>query len=250
MASRCARGSVLAEFRRLSEQSKSSFPSASGPHIQVIAYSSSRRPRFVRWISLSPLYTEEGALISASIRDVTDRKQNEQEMRRIQGHLLSAVESIQGAFAIFDAQDRLVLCNSSYRQMFARALPGEIVGRAFEELLDDALAGDLFYLGDTTAVESHGRFVENHRHGSAAMDVRTTDGKQLRIVERRTGEGGTVMTIWDVTEDLEHEEELRSAREAAEAASSAKSEFLASMSHEAPHSAQRHLGLRAAVAAR
>src|SRR5690606_9806300 len=56
-------------------------------------------------ISLSPLPTEEGMLISASIRDITDRKQGELQIKRIQGHLLSAVESIQGAFAIFDSTD-------------------------------------------------------------------------------------------------------------------------------------------------
>ncbi len=39
-------------------------------------------------------------------------------------------------------------------------------------------------------------------------------------------------TLWDMTGDVQREEELRKARGIAEAASSAKSEFLASMSHE------------------
>ena len=183
-------------------------------------------------ISLSPLPTEKGLLISASIRDITDRKRAELETRRIQGHLLSAVESIQGSFAIFDVEERLVLCNSTYRHMFGRHLPGDIVGHTFEGLLDGALAASLFDLGSTTAAEFRSRFIASHRTPSSAIDVRGSDGRSFRIVERRTAEGGTVMTIWDVTDDVEHEEELRSARAAAEAANSAKSEFLASMSHE------------------
>jgi signal transduction histidine kinase/CheY-like chemotaxis protein len=183
-------------------------------------------------ISLSPLPTEEGLLISASIRDITDRKQSEIAIRRIQGHLLSAVESIQGAFAIFDVEDRLVLCNSTYRSMFGRKLPGEIVGQSFGDLVDGAIAADLFDLSSTTSAEFRSRFIANHRDPSSAIDVRGSAGRSFRIVERRTAEAGTVMTIWDVTEDVEHEEELRSARAAAEAANSAKSEFLASMSHE------------------
>jgi PAS domain S-box-containing protein len=183
-------------------------------------------------ISLSPLPTEEGLLISASIRDITDRKQSELEIRRIQGHLLSAVESIQGAFAIFDVEDRLVLCNSSYRYMFGRKLPGDIVGQSFADLLDGAVAANLFDLSSTTAAEFRSRFIANHRDPSSAIAVRGSDGRSLRIVERRTAEAGTVMTIWDVTEDVEHEEELHGARASAEAANSAKSEFLASMSHE------------------
>lgn len=183
-------------------------------------------------ISLSPLPTEEGLLISASIRDVTDRKQNELKIRRIQEHLLSAVESIQGAFAIFDAEDHLVLCNTSYRRMFGREMPEDNVGHSFEELLDGALARNFFDITRTTEVECRSRFLAHHRDPSSAIDVRGSNGKSFRIVEHRTAEAGTVMTIWNVTEDVQHEEELRRARAAAEAASSAKSEFLASMSHE------------------
>jgi CheY-like chemotaxis protein len=51
-------------------------------------------------------------------------------------------------------------------------------------------------------------------------------------MDRRTPEGGTVKTIWDLTEDELRARELREAREAAESASAAKSEFLSSMSHE------------------
>src|SRR5262245_29250483 len=49
-------------------------------------------------ISLSPFGTAGGVLTSACIRDLTDRKEDEYRIRRVQGHLLSAVESIQGAF--------------------------------------------------------------------------------------------------------------------------------------------------------
>ena len=75
-------------------------------------------------ISLSPLSTEEGLLVSTAIRDITDRKQSEQVMRSTQEHLLSAIESIQGSFAIFDAADRLVLCNSSCRRLLAKSWVG------------------------------------------------------------------------------------------------------------------------------
>jgi PAS domain S-box-containing protein len=183
-------------------------------------------------ISLSPLPTVEGLLISASIRDISDRKQSDAKMRKIQEHLLSAVESIQGAFAIFDVADQLVLCNSTYRQMFGREVAGDIVGRGFEHLLAAALSAGLFDLTPNTEESFCLQFLANHRAPQSVLDVRARDGRNLRVVERRTAEGGTVMTIWDVTEDVEHEQELRRAREIAENASSAKSEFLASMSHE------------------
>ncbi|MBS1153129.1 MAG: torS, partial [Myxococcaceae bacterium] len=183
-------------------------------------------------ISLSPLSTGGQRLTSASIRDITDRKQSELKIRRVQQHLLSAVESIPGAFAIFDAQDKLVLCNSTVRQLLGKDLTGEIVGRSFEELIDANLAAGTFDLRDTSRDELRTRFLSYHRAPAGALEVKTADGRNLRLVDRRTAEGGWVMTIWDVTDDVVHEEELRRARALAEGASSAKSEFLASMSHE------------------
>lgn len=183
-------------------------------------------------ISLSPLPTAEGLLVSASIRDVSDRMQNERQIRRIQGHLLSAVESIQGAFAIFDSDDRLVLCNSECRQMLGRVVDGEIVGRTFGELLDANLGAGTFDLSGVSASEFRAWWLSYHRDPSGHLDVRTEEGRSLRVIERRTAESGLVTTIWDITEEVEHEENLRRARTLAEAASSAKSEFLASMSHE------------------
>lgn len=183
-------------------------------------------------ISLSPLPTDEGTLISASIRDITERKQREREIRRIQEHLLSAVESIQGAFAIFDVNDRLVLCNSMYRKMFGHRLAGDIVGSSLEDLIDAGLGGDFFGLDDATLLAVRDRLIESRNEPASTIDVRSSNGSRYRIFERKTAERGMVMTIWDVTEDVVHEEELRRAHATAEAASSAKSEFLASMSHE------------------
>jgi PAS domain S-box-containing protein len=183
-------------------------------------------------ISLSPLSTKDGMLVSASIRDITDRKHSELTILRTQGHLLSAIESIQGAFAIFDASDQLVLCNSSYRHIMGRAITGQIVGRPFHELLDANLAGGTFDLDGESSEDFRATYAAYHRTPAGAIDVRTADQRHARIVERRTAEGGTVTTIWDVNDDVEREDELRRARALAEAASSAKSEFLASMSHE------------------
>jgi PAS domain S-box-containing protein len=183
-------------------------------------------------ISLSPLTFGGQQLFSASIRDITDRRRHESEVRRMQGQLLSAVESIQGAFALFDAADRLVLCNGDYREMVERAASGELVGRSFRDLIAESIERGVFDLEGLTPQAWLERWLREHASPSGALDIKSADGRCLRVVERKTADGGVVETIRDVTAEVRHEEELCRARSLAEAASAAKSEFLASMSHE------------------
>jgi PAS domain S-box-containing protein len=183
-------------------------------------------------ISLSPVNIGDQTLFSANIRDISERRRNESALRQLQAQLLSAVESIQGAFALFDARDRLVLCNSAYRQIVARLVPGDVLGREFRYLVDASIASGAFDLGDMSRDELAQRWCAQHASPSGALDVKTSTGQHLRIIERRTDDGGVVATMWDMTDEVGREDELRHARALAEAASAAKTEFLASMSHE------------------
>jgi PAS domain S-box-containing protein len=182
-------------------------------------------------ISLSPLETEEGVLISSAIRDVTERKRAENAARLASDRLLSAVESINGMLALYDGDDRLVLCNSSWRQFF-RIGDGPVIGRSYAEIIEAGAESGLFDLEGQALETFRSLCLAYHRDPVGTLELRTSAARSLRVTDRRTLEGGIISTIWDVTEDVEHEQELKVARELAEAASSAKSEFLASMSHE------------------
>jgi PAS domain S-box-containing protein len=183
-------------------------------------------------ISLSPLETENGRLISSAIRDVTERRQTEATARLASDRLLSAIESIQGGLALYDAEDLLVLCNSACRELFAQDLVGPIIGRSYAELIDSWLAGGVLDLGDESAEAFRRRCLDYHQDPVGMLDLKTRDGRSLRVTDRRTLEGGIVSTLWDITDDAQHEAELKQAQALAEAASTAKSEFLSSMSHE------------------
>jgi len=183
-------------------------------------------------ISLSPIRTATGMLVSAAIRDVSDRKRIEAEARRANAFLLSAVDSIQDAFVLYDEEDRIVLVNSTFREMLGRTLQGPVVGRLFTELVDRSIADNVFDLGDETPAQFRARWYAYHQLPNGALEVRTRTGRVLRIVDRPTAEHGTVSVMLDMTEEHLRADELRRARETAEAASAAKSEFLASMSHE------------------
>jgi PAS domain S-box-containing protein len=181
-------------------------------------------------VSLSPVKWVDGLSICAAIRDITDRRRMEQAVKLNADRLASAVETIEDAFALFDANDRLVLCNSVYRGLLGEAT-GPLVGKSYEELLDVWIL-DLAFESDRERDRFRAARLEGRHDPKGAFEVQTRCGRNLRVMDRRTVEGGIVKTIWDLTDDVRTAEELRQTREAAEAASAAKTDFLSSMSHE------------------
>jgi PAS domain S-box-containing protein len=177
-------------------------------------------------VSLSPVRSGGELIVSAAIRDISDRKRVEAQVALTADRLANAVESIEDPLAIFDAEDRLVLCNRAYREA---AIPEGTVGMTYREIL--VKRAEQLHLSSDEQIAFIAQRIEE-RDALRPVDVRLPDGRTQRVTNRRTAEGGIVQTAWDMTEHAQHEQELVAARAAAEAGSEAKSEFLASMSHE------------------
>jgi PAS domain S-box-containing protein len=174
-------------------------------------------------VSLSPVRSSGELVVSAAIRDISERKTKDFQIALTADRLANAVESIEDPLAIFDAKDRLVLCNRAYQAI----APQATIGMTRHEI--DAASATALVTNRVDAV------LEDSLEGADTLrpfDVTLLDGRTLRVTNRRTGEGGLVQTAWDITEQVKHEQELMAARTAAELGSEAKSEFLASMSHE------------------
>ena len=182
-------------------------------------------------ISLSPIATEDGLLISSAIRDISERRRTEAQAKLASARLLSAVESFHGALSLYDAEDRLILCNSASRALFAAAVNGELLGIRYGDLVDACLDYGLYGPVEDPGVFK-ARLLDYHRDPQGPFDLPLSNGRTLRLTSRRALEGGVISTAIDITDDVLREAELRKARAEAEAASSAKSEFLSSMSHE------------------
>lgn len=183
-------------------------------------------------ISLSPLETEDGLLISSAIRDISQRRQAEKAAKLASERLLSAVESFHGALTLWDADDRLTLCNSTSRALLAPAVEGPLLGITFPQLVDAAIQHRLFGQFEEDIAAFRQQLLAYHRNPQGMFDLKLPGGSTLRLTSRRTLEGGVISTAVDVSDDVRQEAELRQARAEAEAASAAKSEFLSSMSHE------------------
>jgi two-component system cell cycle sensor histidine kinase PleC len=188
--------------------------------------------RLCRVSSLPRFDTATGRFIGfrGTARDVTAETEASDRAAESQRQLLEAIESISEGFALFDAEDRLLLCNSKYREMFPRTAIAP--GLRYEEILRAALAS-----GDTVMPERehddwvHRRVAQRIQQSGHAV-AQLGDGRWVRASDRRTADGSIVGIRSDITELKRREEALIAAKEAAEIASRSKSEFLANVSHE------------------
>ncbi|MEC8795049.1 MAG: ATP-binding protein, partial [Pseudomonadota bacterium] len=105
-------------------------------------------------------------------------------------------------------------------------------GKTFEEILRFGL--DQGQYADAIGREEDWLAERMARHfkPDQPIEQQLTDGRWLRILEKRTPDGGLVGLRVDITEQKRQQQALDESRVAAESANRAKSAFLANMSHE------------------
>jgi len=189
--------------------------------------------------------------------DITEQKTLVERTVEADLRLRDAIETIPEAFVVWDAQNRLVLCNSNFQEL--HNLPDEaiVAGASYEAVV---AAGRKPVV--RSKITSEGQIP-----GARTFEARLDDGRWLHISERRTKDGGYVSVGTDITNIKLHEEKLMESEKRlmatvadlrnsqqklerqteeladlaekyaeektrAEDANQAKSKFLANMSHE------------------
>jgi PAS domain S-box-containing protein len=90
-------------------------------------------------LSLGAWTIGEKRYFSGIIRDITDRKQADEEIREARSRLTDAIESISEGFSLYDADDRLVVSNSKYRRLlYSSSEDAVIQGATFESIIRNA----------------------------------------------------------------------------------------------------------------
>jgi adenylate cyclase len=168
-----------------------------------------------------------------------ERQSAEAEARRAQTQLSEAIEASSEGFALYDADDRLVICNDRFREMYASIGLEIKPATPYEAILSSAAQAGII----PAALENRqiwlAERLERHRNPQGAFEQQRKGGVWLKISERRTVDGGIVGVLTDITELKDRElqlgqlvDRLAEARDAAMEATVTKSRFLANMSHE------------------
>ncbi|MBR0672001.1 ATP-binding protein [Neoroseomonas soli] len=160
------------------------------------------------------------------------RDKAEEERARARRTLENALESMSDGFVMFDAEDRLIACNSRYKDFYRISAPFIQPGNLFEDIMrEGARCGQYPQAGeDIEAFVAESKAF--HLGNQPPMERLLPDSRWVLITERRTPDGGTVGIRTDITALKRAMEDLAAARDAAAAAGEAKSRFLARVSHE------------------
>ncbi|MEP9397218.1 ATP-binding protein [Mesorhizobium sp. KR2-14] len=189
--------------------------------------------------------------------DVTEQRHLLLRSEAADMRLRTAIENITESFVLWDAQQRLVMCNTKYQQDNGLS-DRDVVPGTPRPLIEQRM----------TAFAAERRLPSANAHrGGATYERQLADGRWLQVNELKTRDGGTVSVGSDITQIKQHQEKLVDSErrlmatihdlslarraeqersrelvelnkkymketERAEAANRAKSEFLANMSHE------------------
>ncbi|MEP3345062.1 MAG: ATP-binding protein [Litoreibacter sp.] len=146
--------------------------------------------------------------------------------------LWDAIDIIHDGFALFDMNLNLIAANPPYLAAFEGA--GDVgPGTSYSEIIDLCIDEGIVDIRGQDTDEWHSMMM-NRWAGNQIEPVtlRFWNGMYVKMMDRRTSDGGVVSMVLNITENILREGELRDARDKAQAADRAKSAFLAKMSHE------------------
>jgi two-component system, cell cycle sensor histidine kinase PleC len=151
--------------------------------------------------------------------------------RRAQARLEDAVALSADAFAFFDHDDVLAMCNDSYAGFYGHKRASEIIGKSFVDLISHAYDNNLLAAGEDRETWI-ARRVEVHRAPAGVMTVELANGEAYLMRDRLIEEGGRVVVFTDVTDrrraETALEEQTRALAETRSAAA-AQADYLSDL---------------------
>jgi len=155
------------------------------------------------------------------------------EAEQARQRLDDAIESISEGIVLFDAEDRVVLCNSNFRDYFAKTAGEELAatiqpGVLFSDFMRAAHAQGMLPLVDEQGgIDAYIEMrKEMRRNPQEPIEQQLADGTWLQINEHKTAEGGIASVYTDVTELKKREVEASAKTEMLESLSSRLSKYL------------------------
>jgi len=188
----------------------------------------------------------DGGRLSGIVLDISDQKTADERVDAAERVLQAAFENAAEAFALWDRDDRLMMCNRRFSEFYG--LGKSAIGQKRAELFAGAATPGI----SADTVEQPLEMFDSSGT-SATIELQRAGERWLLVSERRALDDAKISVATDITALKAHEDELQTSRSLleeqtrelselavklesekgrAEDANRSKSEFLANMSHE------------------
>jgi signal transduction histidine kinase/DNA-binding response OmpR family regulator len=167
-------------------------------------------------------------VFKANAIELLERKK---EIEAVNERFDAALKNMPHGLCMYDADDRLVVINQRFREIYRMPERTLMPGLSFREVLRVSKSVGNFPDRDSDEVWAERKaFIDARRRGEFLQAL--PGGRTILISHVPLATGGWLATYEDITERQRAEAELISAKQKAELADRAKTEFLATMSHE------------------
>jgi adenylate cyclase len=158
---------------------------------------------------------------------------NLREINEARRRLIDAIENISEGFSLYDADDRLIVSNTTYRKLLYPGIEDVVTpGVSFETITRKAAERGLVAEAEGRIEEWVIERLEKHRNPDKPHVQKQSDGRWILINERKTEDGSTVAVYEDVTVLKNREEELSKKSNALEQLSNQLAKYLSPQVYE------------------
>jgi len=117
-----------------------------------------------------------------------------------QNRLMEAIESISDGFCLYDREDRLVISNRRYGELWDKEEDCVRLGDRFETIIRKAASRGMIPEAENRLNEWISERLARHQNPLEPFVEKRSDNRWIRISERKTQEGGIVAVYSDITE--------------------------------------------------
>jgi PAS domain S-box-containing protein len=178
-----------------------------GEEAAVSALRAGARDFIVKGALARLLPAVERELREAAVR--AERREISEKLLDANRLFMNAIESISEAFAVYDAQDRLVQANSHFKALFGKSWPSPIMGRTFEDLVREEIAQGLFPEAAGKEEAFLAERLRMHQATGSPFLYQIHDGRWLQARDYRMPDGSIFAIRTDVTDLVRRDEALQ-----------------------------------------
>lgn len=170
----------------------------------LTSFAASRPVAVILTVSETVLIALIAALMAQAAMGLTGFLLN-RYLRRQNRQMSTALDSMVQGLCMFDAAERLIVCNSQYFEMYGLTADDVKAGATLSEVLTKRVAKGTF---SRDPEQYRKEFLAEIRHGRTTLhEVKTTAGRLLRVINHPMKGGGWIGTHEDITERRQAEQQ-------------------------------------------